>query len=311
MTRLTRTLVFAGLAPLLAQARSAPVLSGLYSVGDLGVVDFVTQDGKVTGKLKLPGVCSFPPDTTVISGVFEGQVLVASVMLCQDGESCPSQRIVPMLGFLRDDAVVGQIRLELDCTSPALDGKSLHIRPASVDEKKLVLGAENSAAQLAQRQTRVDPAVAAAQSVMVGLEQLEQKNYAQAREAFRAAYELDPRWESLRGIGLAELKLGHAAQALEQLNKAMQMAQRAKVGDAALQDLHYHRARALAATGRVPETIAALEQAVKANGAAPLVSALATDAEFNVIKNDPEYRRYYGKVRTLAEMQQPPRKKQR
>ena len=154
-----RTLVALAMVPFAAAAAPTPVLSGLYSVGELGLVQFSMVDGKVVGKLKSSAQCIFPADTQVVSGVFEGSVFVGNVTLCQTGAGCAVQRSYPMLGVSHDDAIAGWIRLDAPCQSPALDGRSLFFRPATAEEKQKV-ASESSAAVVAGK-NKGDPAVQA------------------------------------------------------------------------------------------------------------------------------------------------------
>lgn len=293
MTPFSRALALAALLSGAAHA-ATPVLSGLYAVGEVGLVDFATIDGRVTGRLKLPGACDFAADTTVVTGSFEGNVLVAQVLLCQDGgANCPAERTYPMLGFWRDDVVAGQVRLDAACASPALDGKALFIRPASVEEKQKVLGGQGSAAALAKNRNQGDPVVMATEAIAAGKRHLEQQNFGQAREAFKVSLELDARWEAYNGLGVSEVKLNRARVSLEAFDKALELAAKAKVAPDGVQEIHYNRACALAALGETKNAVAALRTALKVGGAAGLVPSLAKDPDLEPIRGDPEFKRLY------------------
>ncbi len=198
----------ASTVPFAAAAATTPVLSGLYSVGELGLVQFSLVDGKVVGKLKSSAQCVFPPDTQVVTGAFEGGVFIGNVTLCQTGAGCAVQRSYPMLGVSHDDAIAGWIRLDSSCQSPALDGRSLFFRPATPDEKQKV-ASETSAAQVAGKD-KTDPAVQADEAITEGERLLATAKFGPAREKFRQAMELDDtRFDAFNGFGLTELKLGH------------------------------------------------------------------------------------------------------
>jgi len=53
----------------------APELNGPYN-GDLGVLQFDTQDGRVSGHYDRGGACNFEPDRRVVEGLFEGADVV-------------------------------------------------------------------------------------------------------------------------------------------------------------------------------------------------------------------------------------------
>jgi Tfp pilus assembly protein PilF len=279
------------LVPLLAGAVQTPVLSGLYSVGELGLVQFTVVDGKVVGKVKLANECSFPPDTQVVSGVFEGGVFVGNVTLCQTGAGCAAQRTYPMLGVAHDDAVGGVIRLDAGCRSPALDERALFIRPASVEEKQKVAG-DSSALALAAKQNGKDPSVAAAEAIADGQKLLQDSRFQQAREKFRQAMELDDvHWEAALGYGLTEVKLSRPERSLEYFDKSLSIATQRKVQPAYVAQIHYNRACALVAMGDKKEAITSLRTALKLGGAANLLDQLTDDPDLGPIRGDLEFRK--------------------
>lgn len=286
-----RTLVALALVPFAAAATPTPVLSGLYSVGELGLVQFSVMDGRVIGKVKLSAECVFAPDTQVITGVFEGGVFVGSVTLCQTGAGCPALRTYPMLGVSHDDAVGGWIRLDPQCQSPALDGRALFFRPATPEEKQKV-ASESSAAAFAQKQNNKDPALLAVEAIAEGQRLIMDTQFGPAREKFRQAMELDEtRWDAVLGYGVTEVKLGHPERSLEYFDKALAVAQLRKASPANLALAHYNRACAQVAMGEKKGAIASLKTAVKVGGASNLIDWLTDDPELNPVRNDPDFKR--------------------
>lgn len=300
---MNRTLVaLAMMASLAAAAAPTPVLSGLYSVGELGLVEFSIVEGRVVGKLKSSAQCVFAPDTQVVAGTFEGGVFIGSVTLCQTGAGCAVQKTYPMLGVSHDDAVAGWIRLETPCQSPALDGRSLFFRPATPEEKQKV-AQDTSATEVAQK-NKADPAVQADEAIVEGQHLIQEARFPQAREKFRQAMELDEtRWDAFLGYGLTEVKLGHPERSLEYFDKALAVAQLRKASPANLALAHYNRACAQVAMGEKKGAIASLRTAVKVGGAANVIDWLTDDPDLNPVRQDPDFKRL------LADAQAASRKK--
>lgn len=276
--------------PFVAAAATPPVLSGLYVVGELGIVQFSLVDGKVVGKVKSSAQCVFPPDTQVVSGVFEGGVFIGNVTLCQTGGGCAMQRSYPMLGVSHDDAIAGWIRLDSACKSPALDGRSLFFRPATPEEKQKV-ASDSSAAQVAGKDKN-DPAVQADEAITEGHRLIQDTKYGPAREKFRQAMALDDtRWDALLGYGLTEVKLGHPERSLEYFDKALVVAQARKTSAANLALAHYNRACAQVAMGDKKGAVVALKTAVRLGGATNLIDQLTDDPDLDPIRTEPEFKR--------------------
>lgn len=288
-----RTLVALAMVPFAAAAAPTPVLSGLYSVGELGLVQFSVLEGKVVGKLKSSAQCVFVPDTQVVTGAFEGSVFVGTVTLCQTGAGCAPQKNYPMLGVSHDDAVAGWIHLESPCRSPALDRGSLFFRPATPEEKQKV-ASESSAAQVAGK-NKADPAVQADEAINDGQKLIQDTKYSPAREKFRQAMELDAtRWEGYLGYGVTEVKLGHPERSLEYFDKALAVGQARKASPANLALAHYNRACALVAMGDKKGAIAWLKTTVKVGGASNVIDWLTDDPDLNPIRSDPDFKRVLG-----------------
>ncbi len=279
-----------------AAAAPTPVLTGLYSVGELGLVDFSTVDGKVTGKVRSSAQCVFAPDAVVVQGALEGTTFSGTVVICQDGASCPSTRTYPMLGVFHDDSVAGYVRLDSGCSSPALDGKSLHFRPASMEEKQKLFG-DASASALAQKLSKADLAQLAAEALSDANRLFQDQKVGPAREKFRQAMELDEtRWEAFMGYGVTEVKLRHAELSLPYFDKALAIAQARRVSVGQQAQVHYNRACALVALGRHPEAVTSLRTAVKLGGAASFVDSLQADPDLEALRNDLEFRRLVAEV---------------
>lgn len=288
-------LPFAALALLstLASAAPAPVLTGLYSVGELGLIEFSTFDGKVSGKVRSVAQCPFAPEAVVIQGTLEGTTFTGTVVVCQeDTPNCSAMKTYPMLGVFHDESVAGYVRLEPGCSSPALDRGQLHFRPASFEEKERFLGGTSSAGALAQKLSKADIAQLAAEALSEGNRFLQDQKIPPAREKFRQAMELDEtRWEAFMGYGVTEVKLKHAQQALPYLDKALSIAQNRRASPGQLAQIHYNRACAFVALDRQAEAVAALRTTVKLGGAAAYVDSLQGDLDLEPLRENIEFKR--------------------
>lgn len=300
-----KTLVALALIPFVAAAAPSPVLSGLYSVGDLGLVQFSIAEGKIVGKLKLASECSFPLDTPVVTGVFEGGVFVGNVTLCQSGAGCPSQRTYPMLGVAHDDAVGAVIKLDPACQSKALDEGRLFFRPATPEEKQKVAG-EASAAAVAASKTNKDPAIAAVEAIAEGNRLFQDTKFAQAREQFRLAMELnDVHWEAALGFGLTEVKLGQPARSLEFFDKSLSLAAAKKVQPVYVAQIHYNRSCAQVAMGDKKGAIASLKLALKLGGASNFIDQLSDDPDLSPLRNEADFKRLFAEAQLQHNRRKP------
>ena len=261
-------------------------------MGELGLVQFSIVDGKIVGRVKASAQCLFAPDTQVVMGAFEGGVFVGTVTLCQTGAGCPAQRTYPMLGVSHEDAVAGWIRLDSACQSPALDGRALFFRPATLEEKQKVAG-DTSATEVA-RAKKGDPAVQADAAISDGNRLLQDSKFGPAREKFRQAMAFDEtRWEGFLGFGVTEVKLGHPEKSFEAFDKALAAAQARKVPGADVAQVHYNRACAQVAMGDKKAALVSLKAAVKVGGASNtnVIDGLTDDPDLNPLRGDQDFKR--------------------
>ena len=287
-----RTLVALALIPFAAAAAPTPVLSGLYSVGELGLVYFSMVEGKIVGKARGSGVCEFAADSSVVTGTFEGSVFIGNVTLCQTGAGCPAQRSYPMLGVFHDDSVAGWIRIDSKCQTRALDNRALFFRPATNEEQQKV-ATDSSAAAIAQKGNPKDPAMLAVEAITEGQRLIQDTKFSQAREKFRQAMELDDvHWEAALGYGLTEVKLSHPERSLEFFDKALALAQAHKATATSVAQIHYNRACAQVAMGDKKGALASLKTAVRVGGPSNLIDQLTDDPDLLPLRSDAEFKRF-------------------
>src|SRR5262245_28033121 len=100
-------------AALLATSAHAAELNGLYRWGSGHTLSVKTVEGRVEGHVLSPGPCRFNPERPVLTGEWEGNVLVGDVTLCEVGPGCaPSQ--YAFLGFYNasDGSLTADLELE-------------------------------------------------------------------------------------------------------------------------------------------------------------------------------------------------------
>lgn len=299
-------LLLLGPGPVLA---AAPVLSGLYRVGSLGVVDFSMQEGRVIGRLKVALGCQVPADTQVLTGSFEGTAFAGEILLCQDGPSCGDKKY-PFLGIHHDDEVVARVKLDTGCHSPGLDDASLKIVPASMEEKKKALEGGGSAAAVAaknstNKKTAEDLVLEALKS---GQQALDQGDYAAARDAFaRATSYDDSKWYLHFGLGVARLHLSDPTGARESIERALALALKGKEGPDTLAQLHYNLACTNLALGKKNEAMQSLRAMARLPPVPDIVDHLNTDTDLAALRDDPEFRKLVAELRVAREKTRKPR----
>ncbi len=181
--RFHRSLVV--LAFFAASSAFAAGMTGVYVVGDLGLVEFTTSgDGEVSGKFRKGGACGMAPDRLVMKGIFDGDVFVGSVSLCQRGPGC-EEKSFPFLGIWHEARLVGAVHIDDGCKSPALSGENhlLTVELASPEDRK---AAQISAALIARGNNKQDLKSLAGQAFNEGQASLDSDVNAAAQKFERA-----------------------------------------------------------------------------------------------------------------------------
>jgi tetratricopeptide (TPR) repeat protein len=227
----------------------APV-AGPYLGDTYGQVRFRAEDARVIGTAT-GGPCRFEPDTEVITGEMQGNVLVAQVLLCQEGGAgCEAQVRQPALVIYnpKDRVLSAMIRLREGCKSPALqDNRALVLRATAPQEggeeeakpkpevPKPAAGgalapspdAGGSAALVAQERQREPPEVLLLKEAQ---QQLAEGHHAAAQKLFSRVLEKDTsNLSALVGLAASQLGLGDTGGALKTLERARMMSPRPDV----------------------------------------------------------------------------------
>src|SRR5688572_12313705 len=133
-----------------ATAHASPSLQGMFRAGELGVVDVTTSnEGRLVARYKGVGKCPFKPEMQVLSGTFEGDVFLGTVFICQQGPSCEPEKAFPFFAVYHEGALAGDVKLDVGCSSPGLEGKRLNVAVATAEDRLLVSHDDSSAATIA------------------------------------------------------------------------------------------------------------------------------------------------------------------
>jgi hypothetical protein len=238
-------------------AASAPAMTGLFQVGGVGLVDMAVADGQVVGRLKATDECAeIALDTPVLQGAFEGSLFIGTVTLCQSGASCTPQKSYPFLGFWVDEQLVGSVRLDPGCTSPAVDAGALHVTSATAqDRQKLLGGSGGSAATVARK---LDGKTLEA-AISDGTSLVKDGKYSEALAILRAAQDADPDNVSVLYLtGVAYSGLKQPKNAVEPFRRAAELGRTRKLTPRLVGEIHFNLACALAQEKRSKEAIQAL-----------------------------------------------------
>jgi hypothetical protein len=268
------------------------VLSGLYRVGEAGLLDFSTQGASVVGHALGGGACAFPAGLPVVTGGFEGSTFVGSVLLCQEGAGCNPQRTVPLVAFSRGDRLVALVKLDRGCSSPAVTDRRLLFRPATPEEVREAQGSRALGA--------ATPDQLGIEAVKEGRGHLEAGRFQQAREAFDVALRYDDRnYVALLGLGTSQVKLQEYDAALDNLQRAQDLARSDGAGDAVTAQVQYDLACVHARQHRKSEALRALAQAAALTGP-ELLDDLEHDPDLEPIRGEAEFRRLVSGLRARA-----------
>jgi len=282
-------------------ARAGPLtLAGPYKVGDLGVLDVSTQDGKVRGRYRSGGSCDFPQDVLVLQGEFEGNVFVGTVLLCQEGPACEPERTYPFLGVWYDGALAGEVKLAPGCHSKVLEGRQLRLAALSAEERSaLGNGNPTTAAQIAARnQNKQQLQESAAKALQSASLKLQQGDYRAAAQLFERGVSYDEEnWMAHMGLGMAELKLNNADKAMGSLESALKLGKMQKAPDHLFWQAYFNLACAQARKGQRKDAIISLRLALKLAGPGTIADDLESEPDFAPLKQDSEFKRLVADAR--------------
>ena len=213
-------------------AAATPTITGLYRAGELGVVDMqTTEPGRLVARYKGAGQCAFKPEMQVLAGNFEGDVFLGTVFICQTGPTCEKEKTFPFLAVYHEGALAGDVKLDVGCESPGLEGKRLNIAVATAEDRLLISqDGDNSASSIAGKNAnKKELDKAAKESSTQGQIKMKENNFAAARIAFERSITYDDSdWRTWSYLSQVELKLNNVAKGLESIQKAVLVAPKAR-----------------------------------------------------------------------------------
>lgn len=276
-------------------AAAPPLLSGIYEVGKIGLVEFKVEGKRTIGRYRIDGECAFSRDKQVISGEFESGVFVGTVALCQAGAAACKEKTFPFMGIWHDDRLTAEVRVDPDCTAPGLTGKRLVIAPASTAQKKRAVE-QVDAADVARGAKKISD-TELKELGQEALRRLQAGDSEAAREAFSKVLSFNPdNWRARTGLANALNGLKQYHNAAAEFRKAQADADIA--GDASkleLQELHYNLACPYTQLSQYSDAIAELRQAVDLGFRD--VEQLQSDPDLARLRGEPDFRRLIERVK--------------
>jgi tetratricopeptide (TPR) repeat protein len=232
----------------------------------------------------------------VLSGTFEGDVFLGTVFICQVGPSCETEKAFPFFAVYHGGALAGDVKLDVGCSSPGLEGRRLNVAVASPEDRLLISqDSENSASSIAGKNSnRKELEARAREAFNAGQLKIKENNFSAARTALERSISYDDGdWKTWMLLGQVELKLGNAAKGLECLQKAILAARppKARLTDQELGDLFYNHACAQARNGKKKDAITSLRSAFRVGDLAELIANAQEDPDLDALREEPDFKK--------------------
>ena len=286
-------------------AWGAPSFTGLWNAGDLGLLEFsAAVEGKLVAKFKRGGQCNFRPDTQIVTGAFEGNVFIGSVLVCQVGPSCQPEATYPFMAVWHENSLTGDVKLVSSCRSPGLDQKRITIAVATAEDRLQVRQETGSAALIAASKpiSKREQQDQAEKTLMAAARKLKEKDFKTASQLFeRGIGYNDDNWAAHLGLGVAELNMQIFEKALASMQRALQLTKGARVNDSELGDLHYNLACAQSRSGMKREAMQSLVKAVKLKPQGTIADDLDSDHDLDALRTESDFRRLLADARVARE----------
>ncbi|QSQ16248.1 tetratricopeptide repeat protein [Myxococcus landrumensis] len=222
-------------------AWAGPKLSGSYVGDTYGQVELHMEGDRLVGtSAGSGGGCKFPAGTEVLSGEFQGNVLVATLQVCLSGvPECVGARSFPTLATYNPQSGVlsARVRLPKGCHSPGLKDFVLFLRSTggsgeSEDDaaKDGALGGRGAAPAVADEEDPAEPKGSETRAAPSGPGPVDQgllflagkspNKWEFARGRFEAALGANPQdIDALVGMAAIHLGLGYPSKAQEALSR--------------------------------------------------------------------------------------------
>ena len=200
------------LAAVVSQDAGATELNGFYKWGGGEILSVHTHGSKVEGTLAGASTCGLKPGATVVTGEWQGGVLVGQVTLCQVGPGCRPAEYA-FLGFYNapDGTLTADLEVEGSCDLPALVDSRLILEPASEEE------AAQASTEIAGRR-KLGPHTAKGQKL------LHENNARAAAQEFQKALERrEDAAAAYHGLGLVQANEKHWGQAVKLYQRSLEL----------------------------------------------------------------------------------------
>jgi tetratricopeptide (TPR) repeat protein len=212
------------------------------------------------------------------------------------GPSCEREKTFPFLAVYHEGALAGDVKLDVGCSSPGLEGKRLNIVVATAEDRLMISqDGDNSATSIAAKNSnKKELEKLARESLIAGQLKMKEENWAAARTALERSITYDDGdWKAWSYLSQVELKLSNVAKGLECINKALLAAITAKPPPTHQEqsELFYNKACAQARNGQKRDAITTLKKAFMV-GDAPLLAASAVqDPDLEALRDEADFKR--------------------
>jgi hypothetical protein len=277
-------------------ATAAPTLKGIYKAAGLGLLEVSTQGGRVVGKFRTGGACSYSIDDEVLSGTFEGNVFVGQISICQNGEGCSDgTKLYPLMAFGSGKELTGEVPLPEQCSSPGLlEGHRFVLEEATAEERAQAAQPTKAITdKLPKNASKRDRELFAAKELNNATEHFNKGRYGLAADGFELVIASgNDSWGPEMMLGVCKVKLRKWKEGKAQIEKGLKLG--GKNVPSELKALSgYALAVVAEASGQRAEAYTMLQKAVAQSGQpAAMVTELKFDPDLKGLRNDPAYPKF-------------------
>lgn len=276
-------------------ASAAPTLKGIYKAAGLGLLELTSSNGRVVGKFRTGGSCSYSVDDEVLNGTFEGNVFVGTLSLCQTGEGCTdSTKLYPLMAFAQGKELAGEVPLPEKCSSPGLiDGHRFTLEEATADEAKLAAQPARAITdKIPKNATKKEKEAIANRELAAATEHFNKGRFGLAADGFELTIAAgNETWGPVMMLGVCKVKLRKWKDGKALIEKGIKLG--GKNVPPELKALSgYALAVVAEANGQRAEAFNMLRASVaQSNAPGAMVSELKFDPDLKKLRSDPGYPR--------------------
>jgi tetratricopeptide (TPR) repeat protein len=281
---------------------SAPVLSGLFQVSQLGLVEFSQVDGKIVGRYRGAGACKFSPDKIVVQGDFVNEFFMGTVQVCQVGDNCSAEVSYPFLALFKSEALAASVHIRPGCDSPGIVDGELSVAKATPEELEALKPKPLDAARHAGNEVRKT----FEEYLKDGFGAEGRKDFERAKESFSKAMEFKGAdWRPMFGLGTAKTKLGEYDEAVVLLTRASVAVERDASVESkrALSDIYFNLACSYARLGKTNEALVSLNKAAAQPNGPSIQPLMVTDPDLKALRLLPDFKKLSSQLLTTSSKQ--------